>query len=219
LLSAAPAAAEVGAAVSAFSDAQFRGYSLSGGRPVAIADLSYDHPSGAYASLSVSAIAEDGVRPFSLQLGGGYARRLSSGTTFDLGIVHSAYRYYSSGMAANSYTEVYAGLARGILSSRLSFSPHYFRAGQWTLYGEVNANAGLTPRLRLDGHVGLLVPVRTPDYLNGSRIEHDWRLGLTREFGRLSLHGHVTGGGPGRDFYRGREHRRTRLVVGATFAL
>lgn len=219
LFTAAPAAAQVGAALSVYTDAQFRGYSVSGYRPIVTLDLSYDDPSGAYASLSGTVVATDGVRPFSVQLGGGYAHRLASGTTLDFGVVHSAYRYYSGGTRSNAYTEIYAGVARGSLSSRLSFSPHYFRSGERTLYGEVNGNFPLSPRLRATGHVGLLVPVRTPRYATGSRAEHDWSLGLAHDFGRFTLHGDISGGGPGRDFYRGREHRRTRLVVGATYAL
>lgn len=218
LVAADPAAAEVGAALSVYSDAQFRGYSLSGYRPVATVDLSYDDPSGFYGSLSASAVAQDGVRPFGLQLGAGYARRLSSGTTLDFGVTQSTYRSYATGTASNSYSEIYAGLARGSLSSRLSFSPHYFRSGEWTLYGEVNGNFNLSARLRLIGHLGLLVPVRTPRYA-GSRAEHDWRLGLAHDLGRFTLHADVRGGGPGRDFYSGREHRRTRLVVGAAYSL
>jgi uncharacterized protein (TIGR02001 family) len=215
---AAPAAAQVGAALSVYSDAQFRGYSLSGYRPIATLDLSYDDPSGAYASLSGSVVAADGVRPFSVQLGGGYAHRLASGTTLDFGVVHSAYHHYSHDIRSSSYTEIYAGIARGSLSSRLSFSPLYFRSGEWTLYGEVNGNFPLSPRLRLTGHLGLLVPVRTRRYAS-SRAEHDWRLGVAHDLGRFTLHAYVSGGGPARDFYRGKEHSRTRLVVGASYAL
>ena len=152
LVTAPPAAAQVGAVVSVYSDAQFRGYSLSGYRPIANLDLSYDDPSGAYASLSGSVVAADSVRPFSLQLGAGYAHRLASGTTLDFGATHSAYRHYARDTRSGSYTEIYAGIARGSVSSRLSFSPHYFRSGEWTLYGEVNGNFSLAPRLRLTGH-------------------------------------------------------------------
>ena len=45
-------AAELGATVSVFNDLQFRGYSLSDGRPVATLDFAYDDPSGFYAGAS-----------------------------------------------------------------------------------------------------------------------------------------------------------------------
>ena len=52
---AAPASAQIGATASVFSDAQFRGYSLSAGRPVAILDFAYDDASGFYVDVSGTA--------------------------------------------------------------------------------------------------------------------------------------------------------------------
>ena len=89
---AAPARAEVGATVSAFSDLRFRGYSLSEGSPVAILDLAVDDPSGLYADAAgMGVFRNSGPAPLALQLTGGYAKRLKSGTTLDFGITHSTY--------------------------------------------------------------------------------------------------------------------------------
>src|SRR5690242_13026814 len=108
--SAAPAAAEVGASVSIYSQSRYRGYSLSAGRPVAVLDLSYDDPSGFYGAMSGSAVynSEHEVRGFGLVLNGGYATRLSSGFTLDFGAIHSSYSPYTRRGAASSYTEIYA---------------------------------------------------------------------------------------------------------------
>src|SRR5436190_194451 len=57
LLTASPATAQAGVAVSIFSDDRFRGYSLSDGRPVGILDLSYDAANGLYGALSGSVVA------------------------------------------------------------------------------------------------------------------------------------------------------------------
>lgn len=222
LCSASAAHAEVGATASVFSDAQFRGYSLSGGRPAGFLDFSWDDPSGAYAAASASAVASsgDGLQPLGLQLNAGYARRLSSGTTLDAGIVNSRYSRYSSLGGGNSYTEVYGGIARGLFSSRVYFSPHYFSSDTSTLYGEIEGGIAPAAKLRLTAHAGLLVPLRShsgSDY--DYRAQYDWRLGIARELGRLSLQAAWTGGGPGRDYYRGREHRRNRLVLGLSFIL
>ena len=220
ICAAAPASAEVGAAFSIFSDARFRGYSLSEGHPVGTLDLSYDDPSGLYLAGSVTTvISSNGFRPLGLQLGGGYAKRLSSGLTADIGIIHSAYSRYSSHASANSYTEVYAGLSKGILSARIAYSPHYFERGARTLYGELNANTGLARKLRLNGHFGLLAPVDYRGQDSNSRTRYDWRVGLDREVGRLSLHLAATGGGPGREYYNGHHHSRTAIVFGATLPL
>ena len=190
----APAAADVGATVSVFTDARFRGLSTSGREPVALLDLSYDDPDGVYVATSLSAVASSGgLRPLALVLNGGYAKRLSSGVTLDFGIVHSEYSHYSKSSQGRSFTELYAGLTHGRLTGRVYLSPHYFESATWTTYGELNGNFGIAPKLNLDGHVGVLIPVRNHDG-GDIRPRYDWRLGLTRELGRASVHAAWTGG-------------------------
>ena len=123
ICSAAPAAAEVGASASLFTDARVRGYSLSAGHPVATIDLSYDDPGGLYGALSATAVlgSDEAIRPMGLQLNGGYAKRMRSGIVVDLGVTHSNYSRYSS-RASASYTEIYAGVSRKALSTRISFA-------------------------------------------------------------------------------------------------
>ena len=217
---AAPVSAEVGATASLFNDAQFRGYSLSAGRPVAIFDFAYDDPSGFYADAAGTGVLRRGgdPAPLAVQLTGGYAKRLKSRTTLDFGITHSAYSHYSGGSRGTSYTEVYAGIARGALSSRIFLSPHYFASGHWTAYGEVNGSISPARKWSIDGHVGMLVPLRTPGG-EGYRRDVDWRIGVSREIGRVSLHAAWSDGSRGYDYYNQRRHGRSALVVGATWAL
>ena len=215
---ASPAAAEVGAAVSVFSDSRLRGYSLSRGHPVGTVDVSYDDPSGLYAagSASVLASSHDGIKPLGLQLNGGYAKRLS-GVTLDFGAIYSTYSHYSSRGSSNSYAEIYVGAAYKFLSSRIAFSPHYFESGARTLYGEIDANFSPAHKLHLTGHAGLLVPI---DYRGENPSnQYDWRVGVSRDVGKLTLHVIGSGGGPGRDYYRGRWHSRNAIVVGVSWAL
>ena len=216
---ASPANAEIGTALSAATDLRFRGYSLSAGRPVGTFDFAYDDPSGFYASASAIAVAHHGIEPLGVQLSGGYAKRFESGTTLDLGIVHSNYSHYSSQGSGNSYTELYAGIGRKALSARMSFSPHYFNYRTWTVYGELDGSVSPARRLQLDGHVGLLVPVRTTAIAPNQHAEYDWSLGLSRQFGRASARAAFSGGGPGRDFYREYHRRRTALVLSLSYAL
>jgi len=179
--------------VSLFSDARFRGYSLSDGHPVASADLSYDDIGGAYAAVSASTVGRsDGLRPLALQLNGGYAKSLSSGLSLDFGIVHSRYARYSSAEPGRSDTEIYAGFSRQSLSGRLYLSPHYFESGTSVLYGELIDAVEIAPELRLSGHVGLLTPIRRRGG-SETRPNLDWRLGLTRELNAVSLHAAWTG--------------------------
>jgi len=219
LACATPARAEIGATVSAFSDLRFRGYSLSEGRPVAILDLAYDDPSGFYADAAGTGVFRSGgPSPLALQLTGGYAKRLRSGTTLDFGVTHSTYSSYSSAARGNEYTELYVGIARGALTSRIFLSPHYFEANRWSTYGEINASVRPAQRWTVDAHAGVQLPLHAP-YGQSYRREVDWRLGVSRELGRLSVHAAWSAGAPGRDVYRGRGHSRSALVLGASFPL
>lgn len=213
--------AEVGATVSIFSDDRFRGYSLSDSRPVAILDFAYDAPSGLYGDASATGVLEQGGKPepLSIQLTGGYAKRLKSGTTLDFGATHSRYVHYSSGEGGTSYTELYAGVSRGAISSRIFLSPHYFAPGLWTAYGELNGRVSPARDWGLDAHAGLLVPLRTPGGAEHYRAGFDWSIGATRELGRLSLRAAWSEGVRGRGYYPGRVQSSHAFVVGATLAL
>jgi uncharacterized protein (TIGR02001 family) len=215
-----PALAEAGGNVSVFSDERFRGYSLSAGHPVGALDLSYDDPSGFYlaATGSVVASSSDGIKPFGLQLGGGYARRLSD-VTFDLGAIHSEYSHYGRWTTARSYTEVYAGATYRFLSARVAYSPHYFEPGSRALYGELDANFSPAHKVGLTAHAGILVPVDYRESSGRKPVQYDWRLGISRDIGHASLHLIGSGGGPDRDPYNGHLHSRTALVAGISWSL
>lgn len=216
---ASAARAEVGAVVSAFSDARFRGVSVSHGDPVGILDLSYDDPSGTYAAASGTLVASsEGVKPLSLQLNAGYAKELRPGVTFDLGVVQSKYSRYSTTVHGSTYTEVYAGLTRKSLTARVHFSPHYFETGRWTLYGELNQGLALTRKLSLNSHVGMLLPLRS-DHGREAHRQVDWRLGLDRQLGRFALHAAFTGAGGVRHYDRQYAHRGPALILGASLIL
>lgn len=215
---ATPAAAQVGVTVSGFTDARFRGYSLSAGHPAGFIDFSYD-AGGFYAALSASAVADpEGPQPLGLQLNAGYAKQLPGEITLDTGVIHSEYMRYSTRGRATSYTEVYAGFSHKALSSRLFVSPHYFWAGTWTVYGEVDGSFRLASKLRATGHLGMLVPLHSPAD-HPLRSEWDWRLGLTRKLGPVSLQLAWTGAQPARASDPYRHHRAGALVAGFSWVL
>ena len=212
-----PAVAQVGAAVSVFSDYRFRGFSLSESRPVGILDLSYDAPNGLYAAASgsVAAARGEGLRALGAEANGGYAKQLSSGLTIDVGAVYARYSSYSGLGSSRSYAELYAGLGGKILSSRVSVSPDYFGLGS-TLHGEVTGQLSLARDLQVQASVGTLVP------LGGGHdygAVTDGRLGLDWTSGRFSLHGAITTRGGSRNFYALRHSSRTALVLGLGYAL
>lgn len=218
-----PARAEVGATASIFSDQRFRGFSLSDGHPVAIADVAYDDATGFYADASGSIVfrPRQGPAPLGIELIGGYAKRFDSGTTIDLGVTHSSYSHYSNSRQGHSYSEIYVGVSRGVLSSRIFISPHYFESGRWTAYGEANANFSPARNWSLETHLGLLRVLRSAS-AQPYRSNLDWRLGVSRQLGGVSLHAAWVGHGRASQAFgsASRESpRRSALVVGLTTAL
>lgn len=213
-----PAAAEVGAAVSIYSDDRYRGISLSDGRPVGILDVSYDASNGMYASLSGSVVAtrDEGLKTLGVVLNGGYAERLRSGLTLDGGIVYSRYSHYSGVDSGRSYTEVYAGLIGKVLGARVSVSPNYLGAIKWAVHGEVEAHLDLSQRTYLDGELGALVPVGRSGYRGSYSGQLDARVGIARRLGPVSLHAAVTGHTGSAAVYGVRNHGRVALVLGVS---
>ena len=183
-------------------------------------DFAYDDPSGFYADASGTGALENGhAAPVGLQLAAGYAKILRSGTTVDFGVANSIYSDYSRGEAARSYAEIYAGISRGGLSSRIFFSPHYSEGGLWTTYVEVNGTFSPARKWSLNGHVGMLVPLRTPAGTEHYRTAFDWRVGISRELGPASLHLAWDEGVRGREYYGGRGRSRRAVIVGASWVL
>jgi uncharacterized protein (TIGR02001 family) len=215
---ASPGFAQVGAVLSVYSEQYFRGYSISGGHPVALVNLSYDDRSGAYAAVSASAVARDGVHPLAFELNGGYARRLRSGITLDIGAIATRYSNYAVADPRKSDAEIYAGVSGKLLSSRVYFSPHYFGSNRRIVYGELDGHLSPAAKLTIDGHGGVLVPLGNygPDR---TRTEYDWRLGVTRDLGRVALHAAWVAGGPGKDLYVGTPRHRNAVIVGASIGL
>lgn len=207
--------------VSIFSDDRFRGYSLSDARPVGILDLSYDAPDGLYGSVSGSVVASrhDGLQPLRFAINGGYAKRLRSGLTLDLGAVHARYSKYSGISSDRYYTEVYAGLAGKLVGARVSLSPDYIGSTRASLHGEINGHLDLSRNWFLDGEIGLLVPLSQAGYRASSRVQLDARAGVARRFGRITLHAAVTTHTERPDIYTYREHGRTALIVGISGSL
>ena len=216
LVISAPAAAEVGATGSIFSEARWRGTALSAGHPVAQLDFSYDDPGGFYAGVSASLVGstEYGVKPLALQENVGFAKRLKSGPAIDIGVINANYSRYTGYGRSTGHSEVYLGVVGKVLSSHIYLSPNYFHSGTWTAYGEVDAGIGVTRKLRLSAHVGALIPL-SDGY--SPRTQYDWQVGAARDVGPISLHLTFADGGPGRDLYEGRWHHRRALLAGATY--
>jgi len=203
--------------VSVNSDYRFRGYSLSYGKPVASAELSYDDRSGLYVNGAVTGVARSGsVGLLGYQTNLGFARRISPTVSIDAGVTHSLYRYriYDINRSA-SYDEAYLGLNAHNISARLSYSPHYFRPDVTTLYVEVEAGFQPAAKWRLSGHVGALKYLTTPYDFDG-RTRLDWRVSASRQLGRLEIHSALSGGSPRNRYSYDIGQTGVALTVGAS---
>lgn len=217
LFCASPLYAQVALNVSLDSDDRLRGRSLSEGNPVATVGVGYDHPSGLYAdAAAVAKLAGErpGLMRFQADLG--YAVRLGSRLSLDVGVLRAQFTSRYAGERAAHYTELFAGLTRGRVSARAYYSPDYFRPGTSTLYGEVEAALIRSEKWHLSAHAGRLFYLTlAPAYAN-FRDQYDWRLSLARDVHGFELHAALTGGGPGTDFYSSGSHGRTAVVVGVS---
>ncbi len=220
LTGASPAAAQLAASASVSSDDLFRGRSLSGGQPVATANLSYDWSNGFYAGVSATGIAtaHSGAQFLGSQQFVGYARRIGSGRSLDVGVINSTYSHYFSGGYNADYTELYAGLTSSHISAHIHYSPNYFGQSISTVYGDLDGVIEPLATVRLNAHVGLLDRTSGALSTHGSRTHFDWRLGISKQFGRLDLHAAWAGASPRQNYYDGRLHGRTVLVAGATIS-
>ena len=152
LLCASEACAQVSGSVTLVSDYRYRGISLSDGRPTAQLSVSYDRPDGWYAGAFASRVR---FRPRSsdetqLLTYLGYARRSSSGLSWELGAKYAAF----TGRYDYDYPEVYVGLASDRLGARIYYAHRYFGADAPLTYIELNGAHELSDRLRLMAHLG-----------------------------------------------------------------
>lgn len=211
----APASAQVAATVAIDSDYRVRGYSLTDDHAALSVQVSYDDPSGAYASLSGLTRLGNDTRFLGLIANAGYAKRISHRITLDAGLLRSQIGAAVPGSRGFKYTEVYAGAYAGPLTGRIYYSPDYRTGSQSTLYGELEAGFEPLPKWRLSGHVGLLTYLTSSLFYPAGDTHHDWRVSVARQLGKVELHAALSQGGPN-TYYGYREHRKVALTVGAS---
>lgn len=216
-LAATPAFAEFNSSVTIESDDRFRGQSVSFSRPVASLDLTYDDPSGAYAGVTGTAVAQSGPRLLGLQAYAGYFARLVSGQAVDLGVTHSYYPNYYGKHIEAEYSEAYTGLITQHFSSHIFYSPHYFGSRDATVYGEVDSTVHPWRNWRLSGHVGVLRVTSGPTAPGGDAWRPDWRIGLSTSIHSFDLQLAWTGrAAAAADRYPLDVQSRQALVIGVT---
>lgn len=213
-LAPAPAVAQASASVVWVSDYRFRGHSMTNGDPALSVEIGLDDPSGFYFGANATgAVVKSSPKFVNFSENVGYAHRLNSGVTVDLGVVRSDYTEYFSGGRPAHLTEIYAGFQHKAVAAYLRYSPDYLRPDRQTLYGEIDVTAEPADAWRLTAHAGLLAEIAGPPRARHGRTSYDWKLGVIRQLGHFELGLAVSGGGPGRDYYQGYGHDRTAVVA------
>lgn len=156
---AASARAQVAVSATAMSNDVYRGITLSDGKPALRLAIAYDDANGAYAggALTGARSAKAGLYVASHVEYIGYARRLSNGTIWDVGIINTRVKNYYNSHAYNyDLFETYTGIRIKNLNAYLYYSPNYYDAGVKTLYAQVSGSIHPSHSIRVFGHVGAL---------------------------------------------------------------
>lgn len=215
----AAAHAQLGASLSIQSDDRYRGISFTDARPAATLTVNYDHPTGAYVgATAIGAVtAEEGFRVTGVQAYGGYARRLASGGSLDLGVAHTDVTEYDRARYRLRYSELYVGLAGRNLSAHVYYSPDYLGGRVQTLYGSLDGSWAPAVAWRLFGHAGVLAPVQHRPGAGLSGLQYDLRAGAARQTGPVEVQLSLVTGGPDASYPAMHAQTRTTVVLGATY--
>lgn len=147
-----PGAAQVSGSMALVSDYLYRGVTFSQGKPAPQLTLVYDNPDGWYLAGFASRIELQPDRDSLAQYVAyaGYAQRLASGKTWEVGVAS----YATPAASSMNFYEIYAGLASEHVSAKLSYCPDYLGLGMRTLYAEAAGSAPLGESLNLFAHAG-----------------------------------------------------------------
>ena len=150
---AATASAEVTGTVSAVSDYNFRGISLSANDPALQGSIDYAHDSGFYAGAWASNIdyGDDIDGDVEVDLYLGFAGGVEDGLGWDLGAV---YYTYPGSDDIEDYPEFYAGINYGAFELKQWYTHDYGGAEVDALYTEANASFELPADFSLNLHLG-----------------------------------------------------------------
>lgn len=157
LMAGAASANEFSATVTAVSDYDFRGVSLSAKDPALQASIDWAHDSGFYAGAWASNIdyGSDIDGDIELNLYLGFGGEWASGVGWDTGIVWYIYPGSSSSTTASkisAYPEIWFGISKGPFEFKQWFSNDGSGTDENALYTEVNASFDLAENFALNLH-------------------------------------------------------------------
>lgn len=182
-LTALTAHAEVTGTVSAVSDYNFRGISLSANDPALQGSVDYAHESGFYAGAWASNIdyGDDVDGDIEVDVYAGFAGEFSEGFGYDVGLV---YYTYPSSDDIKDYPEIYGGLTFKWFEVKQWYTNDYSGTDLDAFYTEGNATFELPANFGLTAHLG---------YSYGDAFEEvdseymDYSIGVTYTLGHFDL--------------------------------
>jgi uncharacterized protein (TIGR02001 family) len=175
------AQAEVTGTVTAVTDYNFRGISLSANDPALQGSLDYAHDSGFYAGAWASNIdyGDDVDGDVEVDVYAGWAGGAEDGIGWDVGLV---YYTYPGSDDVKDYPELYAGLSYNAFEVKQWYTNDYSGTDLDALYTEGNASFELPANFGLSLHLG---------YNYGDAFEDveymDYSVGLTYTLGHFDL--------------------------------
>jgi len=189
MASAAAANAELSGTVTAVSDYDFRGISLSSTDPALQGSIDYSMESGFYAGAWASNIdygpGYDGS--IELDLYAGFAGETEAGLGWDVGLVWYLYPDSSSSATKDEisdYPELYVGLTYNIFEFKQWYSNDLSGSDEDGFYTEANAAVELPANFGLNLHAGY----NWGDYFDELESEYiDYSIGVAYTLGNFDL--------------------------------
>jgi uncharacterized protein (TIGR02001 family) len=187
LLAAGVAQAQVTATVTAVSDYDFRGVSLSGTDPALQGSVDWAHESGFYAGLWGSSSLDFGPgsdADWEADLYFGITGGAEEGFGWSAGFVY--YYYLPDGDNAE-YPEIFVGGTYQSFGAKLWYTNDYGNLNTDAWYLEGNFDHDLPANFSVHAHVGYNYGDYWDDEVNGLDEHIDWSLGVGYQLGNFSL--------------------------------
>ena len=212
-----PAAAQIAVSATVTSNYQYRGVTLSDGKPAVTLNIAYDPGGGVYAGGSLIGADTEyaGVQGLGHVEYLGYAGRFKSGSTWDVGVTNTRVTNYYYQKYKYDFVELYAGLRHKNLNYYLYYSPNYYRAGVNTLYAQISGSVHLARPWRLFGRAGALTSLGGGGY-GVFREQYDVGAGVAADLKIAEVQLALTTHGPDVIYIAAHPQSRHAIVLSAT---
>lgn len=187
--------AQLSSTVTAVSDYEFRGVSLSETDPALQASLDYEFANGFAIGAWASNLdyGDDYDGNFELDLYASYTREISESASWSAGLTAYTYPDSSAPQKIEPYLEGYVEITLGSFGAAQWYADDYSGLGVGALYTEVNFTQELPRNFSIAAHLGLSWGDYWDDDTLGGGELYDYSLGMTYLAGNFTLGAKVTG--------------------------